>query len=117
MGIASSSRFTPDAGNLDPRIDRTMGRRGIPYLDWGVHPGKDWIRNQVDAGPYLPIKNVYPKSEEGIAGDNASNETWAPTTALNYSLIRFADVLLWAAEAEVEAGTLENARGYVNQVR
>lgn len=117
MGIASSAAFTPDAGNLDPRIDRTMGRRGIPYLDWGVHPGKDWIRNQVDAGPYLPIKNVYPKSEEGIAGDNASNETWAPTTALNYNLIRFADVLLWAAEAEVEVGTLENARGYVNQVR
>jgi hypothetical protein len=26
-------------------------------------------------------------------------------------------VLLWAAEVEVEVGSLENARGYVNQVR
>ncbi|MCC7400969.1 MAG: RagB/SusD family nutrient uptake outer membrane protein [Chitinophagaceae bacterium] len=117
MGIASSDPFTADAGNLDPRIDRTMGRRGIPYFDWGIMAGKDWVRNQVDAGPYIPKKNVYPKNEEGVAGDNAANETWAPTTALNYSLIRFADVLLWAAEAEIEVGTLENARAYINRVR
>jgi hypothetical protein len=33
------------------------------------------------------------------------------------NLIRFADILLWAAEAEIETGNLEAARGYVNQVR
>jgi hypothetical protein len=36
---------------------------------------------------------------------------------MNYTIIRFADVLLMAAEAEIEAGSLETARGYVNQVR
>ena len=32
-------------------------------------------------------------------------------------MIRFADVLLWAAEAEVEIGTLSQAETYVNMIR
>ena len=32
-------------------------------------------------------------------------------------MIRFADVLLWAAEAEVEVGSLAKAQEYVNRVR
>jgi hypothetical protein len=116
QGLASGDPFTPDAGNLDPRVDWTAGRRGIPYLDWGNHPGADWIRDQPTAGPYSPKKNVFYENQVGTGGDNAS-ATWAPTTAINYCMIRFADVLLWAAEAEVEAGSLEKARGYVNQIR
>ena len=57
--------FTPDAGNLDPRLDWTVGRRGIPYLDWGAHPGKKWIRDQGNGGPYAPKKMVYYKSQKG----------------------------------------------------
>jgi hypothetical protein len=38
-------------------------------------------------------------------------------SANNYVFIRFADVLLMAAECEVEAGSLETARQYVNRVR
>ena len=45
-GITSTDYFTPDTGTLDPRLDWTVGRRGIPYLDWGPHPGKIWIRDQ-----------------------------------------------------------------------
>jgi len=36
---------------------------------------------------------------------------------MNYTIIRFADVLLMAAEAEIEAGDIEKAREYVNMVR
>jgi hypothetical protein len=36
---------------------------------------------------------------------------------MNYTIIRYADVLLMAAEAEVELGNLEAARSLVNQVR
>lgn len=52
MGIQSSAAFTPDAGELDPRLDHTIGRRGIQYLDWIKHPGFDWIRNQANGGQY-----------------------------------------------------------------
>ena len=38
-------------------------------------------------------------------------------TSTNYKLMRFADVLLMAAEAETESGSLANALDYVNQVR
>ena len=36
---------------------------------------------------------------------------------MNYTIIRFADVLLMAAEAEIEAGSLAKALEYVNLVR
>ena len=56
QGIQSTANFTPDEGPLDPRIDYTIGRRGIGFLDWGVHPGFSWIRDQPYAGPYSPKK-------------------------------------------------------------
>lgn len=115
MDLETSDTFTPDAGNLDPRVDHTTGRRGLPYLDWIDHPGKAWIRNQGNAGPYSPKKYVYEKSEAGTFQDNSS---WTPGyTGINFLIIRFADVLLLAAEAEIEAGSLEKAREYVNRVR
>ena len=115
MGLTTSQSFTPDTGNLDPRVDHTTGRRGLPYLDWQDHPGANWIRNQGNAGPYSPKKYVYARSEQGTFQDNSS---WTPGyTGINFMIIRFADVLLLAAEAEIETGNLEKARGYVNQVR
>jgi len=114
-GVEASAAFTPDAGSLDPRIDHSIGRRGIPYLDWIAHPGKAWIRDQPYAGPYSPKKYIYYKSQEGSLTDASS---WTRGYALmNYTIIRFADVLLMAAEAEIEAGSLDKALGYINQVR
>ena len=103
----------PYAGTLDSRLDWTVGRRGIPYLDWGLHPGKLWIRDHnFYSGPYTPKKNVYHKAQEGILTDG-----WNSLTANNVNLLRYADVLLLAAEAEAEAGNLEMARQYLNRVR
>ena len=85
------------------------------YLDWKLHPGADWIRNPANGGPYSPKKFTYYKSDRGSLQDNSS---WTPGyTALNFPIIRFADVLLMAAEAEIEAGSLEKAREYTNMVR
>jgi tetratricopeptide (TPR) repeat protein len=58
QGIASNQPFEPHTGPLDPRLDWTVGRRGIPYLDWGPHGGQNWIRDQAYGGPYSPKKNV-----------------------------------------------------------
>jgi hypothetical protein len=117
MGIAADQAFTPDATTpMDPRIDWTVGRRGVPYLDWGLMPGSTWVRNQAAAGPYEPIKHVFKASQIGTFTDGSS---WTNGfTAVNYPLIRFADVLLMAAEAEVQGGgTLTQALAYVNLVR
>jgi hypothetical protein len=113
--LESSDAFTPDAGKLDPRVDHSIGRRGIPYLDWIAHPGKNWIRKQDYAGPYSPKKYIYYKSQEGSLTDASS---WTRGYALmNYTIIRYADVLLMAAEAEIEVGSLAKALEYVNMVR
>lgn len=104
-------------GNLDPRIDWTIGRPGIPYLDWGLD-NVAWVRDPASNGVFNPKKNVYALSQ---AGTYSSTETvfWGATqiTANNYSFIRFSDVLLWAAECEVEVGSLDKAEDYVNKVR
>ena len=114
-GVESSSAFTPDAGPVDPRLDHSIGRRGIQYLDWQKHPGKDWIRAQAYAGPYSPKKYIYYKSQENTLTDGSS---WTRGYAtMNYTIIRFADVLLMAAEAKIEQGKLEAGRILINQVR
>lgn len=115
FGLASSDAFTPDAGTVDPRLDHSVGRRGIPYLDWGNHPGNDWVRQASNGGPYSPKKFIYYQGGIGTENDGSS---WTPGyTAVNYTIIRFADVLLMAAEAEIEVGDLNVALGYINQVR
>lgn len=109
-GVSSTDPFEPYAGNLDPRLDHTVGRRGIPYMDWGIHPGRDWVRDQTYGGPYSPKKHVAKEANSGTAG-------WVNLNANNYRMIRYSNVLLWAAECEVEIGSLETARMYVNMLR
>ena len=114
-GINTTAAFKEDTDPLDPRIDHTIGRRGIQYLDWIEHPGADWIRSQVYAGPYSPKKYVYYKRQENSLTDGSG---WTRGYAtMNFNIIRFADVLLLAAEAEIEAGSLATALGYINQIR
>jgi len=112
-----SDPTTPYTGTLDPRIDFAIGRKGIPYLDWGPHPGDAWIRDPANDGHFNPKKNVYALSQKGTLSGTESY--WASTelTANNVNLIRFADVLLWAAEADLQLGDPATALTLVNRVR
>jgi hypothetical protein len=115
----SSASYTslPYQGTVDPRLDWSVGRRNVPFLDWGVDPGLGWIYDFSFGGPYLNIKNMYKQSELGIAYNVYIGYDYEGNGAVNYNIIRFADVLLWAAECEVEIGSLEQARTYVNMIR
>ena len=115
-GISETEAFTPHTGPLDPRIDYTIGRRGIDYNGFGVFTGKDNIRASFTdiSGPYAGKKNMYTAGDS----DNRGTGGWGEQrTGINYHIMRYADVLLMAAEAAVETGNLEKARGLVNQVR
>jgi hypothetical protein len=50
QGLKPTDAFTEDTGPLDPRLDWAVGRRGIPYWDWGIVTGSDWVRDQSYAG-------------------------------------------------------------------
>jgi starch-binding outer membrane protein, SusD/RagB family len=119
LGLHVSDPTTPYTGTLDPRIDWAMGRAGIPYLDWGLDPGDSWIRSPADDGHFSPKKNVYAKSQQGIYSDVSTNWANVELDANNVNLIRFADVLLWAAECDVLGSNqdLVSAENYVNIIR
>ncbi len=115
QGLKPSDPFTEDTGPLDPRIDWSVGRRGIPYWDWGVHSGSDWLREQSYAGPYSPKKQVYKKSQEGVYTEV---DSWSSGfTANGYRMIRYADILLLLAECQIETGDLPGALANINLVR
>ncbi len=52
------------AGSLDARLDWSVGRDGVPYLDWGI-PNSQYIRDRAYAGPFSPKKQSPYKSENG----------------------------------------------------
>lgn len=118
-GIASTDPFTPEQGALDARIDWTLGRRGIPFLDWGMNPGSGangWVRDLNNGGPYNPVKQVPTFAE--FDAQLAGVIDWGFTSsAKNVHIVRFADVLLMAAEVKAELNKLGAAVDLVNRVR
>ncbi|MFY7910444.1 MAG: RagB/SusD family nutrient uptake outer membrane protein [Emticicia sp.] len=109
LPMDNSQAFT---GPIDPRIDHTLGRDGVPYLDWGIH-NPLYIRDRAYAGGFSPKKSSPLRSENGSL-------TWSNNprqNANNYRMIKLSHVILWLAECEVEVGSLERARTLVNQIR
>ncbi len=99
-------------GNVDPRLDFTLGRIGMP---WRSHEYNDkWCRNLELYGQYSG-KKPYPAPESpyvkpGIVPWGASS--------LNFILIRYADVMLMKAEALIEQNkNLDEARTLINDIR
>lgn len=103
-----------DAAAVDPRLDWTVGRDGVPYKDWGPMVQSSWVRDVTNGGPYTPKKNAH----EAASGAE-SNVGWQNTqlNAVHIHIFRYADLLLMLAEGYVEKGRLEDARAIVNMIR
>ncbi|MFA5419894.1 MAG: RagB/SusD family nutrient uptake outer membrane protein, partial [Bacteroidales bacterium] len=113
--VEETTPFEVDTDPVDPRLDWTVGRRGIPYLDWGVCVGRAWVRDVANGGPYLYKKNMFYSSEQNSLSTTTG---WAMgVNANNYRAYRLAHVYLWRAEVAVEENDLETARYYVNLIR
>jgi starch-binding outer membrane protein, SusD/RagB family len=111
----NNTNYNQATDNLDPRADWTIGRTGMPYLDWGVHADA-WVRDGGYSGFLSPKKNQFHKAQEGTLS-TASGWSNAPN-AIDIPFIRYSDVLLMAAECEIETGgNLTRAAQLVNQVR
>ena len=114
QGINASTAFTLDKTvPVDPRLDWTIGRRGVNFLDWGPMPGSSWIRDQAYAGPFTGKKWMYYLAEE----NSTTHSTSRRNVNNNYRLIKLSHVILWLAECEIELGNLQVAEDLVNQIR
>lgn len=109
-----TGQTVPYKGPVDPRLDHTIGRPGVPFLDWGVHEGDDWIRDPINGGPYINKKEFFLQAEVG-SGSQSSGRTFP--NANNYRKFKLSMVILWLAECEVEAGNLSRAAELVNLIR
>jgi hypothetical protein len=112
-GAAKTNYQVDQTIPFDPRLDYTVGRRGVPFRDWGIMPGDAWIRDPAYAGPFVGYKTMINQAD--FAGNTASGALYL--TALNVNIIRLADVYLMAAECAIEAGDLGSALTWVNAVR
>lgn len=99
-------------GNVDPRLDFTLGRIGMP---WRGHTyNEKWCRNLELYGQYSG-KKPYPAPESPYV--KVGIVPWG-ASSLNWSLIRYADVMLMKAEALIEQNkNLDEARDLINQIR
>jgi len=99
--------------SVDIRLDWTVGRRGVKFLDWGKMPGYNWVRDQPYAGPFTGKKWMYYLADE----NSTTHATARRSVKNNYRMIRFSHVILWLAECEAELGNLDQAEKYVNEIR
>lgn len=112
-----TATWVEDQGPLDPRLDWSVGRKGIPYWDWGIVTGIDWVRDPNTSGVYSPKKQVYKKSQQGTWTEVGNwTSGW---TSNGYRMIRYADILLLLAECHIYKSSpdLEAARAFINMVR
>lgn len=99
-------------GNVDPRLDFTVGRIGMP---WRSHMyNEKWCRNYELYGQYSG-KKPYPAPESPFV--KVGIVPWG-ASSLNMLLIRYADVMLMKAEALIEQNKdLDEARRIINEIR
>ncbi len=115
-GTLDTEPFTPTNVSLDPRVDWTIGRRGIPFLDWGPMSGSDWMLDQAGMGPFLNKKIMFYK--RNFRTISISSPTWsAGLNGNNWRLFRLSHIILWRAEVAVEENDLNTARNMVNMIR
>lgn len=99
------------AGNLDPRLDFTLERTGLPFRGNVVTAA--WSRDFATYGDHSNKKGMI----DPASSDMVKGFPWG-ASGLNFNYIRYAEVLLWKAEALIESnGDLDVARGLINEVR
>lgn len=111
--VDNSVNVTGDyQGNVDPRLDFTVGRIGFPFR--GHTYTRNWCRAYDIYGEYSGKKGQLAPEDPNIV---AGIVPWG-ASGLNFCLIRYADILLLKAEALIETNqNLDEARNLINQVR
>ncbi len=99
--------------NVDPRLDHTVSMPGKPFkYTTTIHPGNAWARNPGTYGNYVSMKEL----DEPNSPATGKNGPFI-ISARNTVIIRYADLLLWKAEALIELDRIDEALPIINQIR
>ena len=120
--IAYPVNGVPNAQKWDPRLFHTVGIPSFPYKYELLTKVIDNVEQKLPMttsnsrtpgtyGFYTSLKEV-PQRSKGETYDNP----WQ-AFAMNDYVLRYSDVMLMRAEAMVETGDLEGARGIINAIR
>lgn len=126
----------PDSYAGSTPWNMVQGVRGTPNLGWGFNlPSDDLVRSYergdprreatiLEVGEVLPDGSAVVEDNKEMEGERYSQKAWTPPHALlqdngpsNLRMLRYADVLLIAAEALNENNKPQQALTYLNQVR
>jgi len=115
MANFNAANYSAATDYLDPRVDWTFARSGIPFFDWGPHQ-PSWARNVGYTGFYNPKKSTFHKGQLKSLSTASGWSNWP--NAIDIAIMRYSDILLMAAECEIETnGNLVLANTYINMVR
>ena len=125
-----------EIGGGGSQYNEVQGVRGVPNLGWGFNrPSDDLIaefergdpRREATilyVGEVLPDGSGIVEGDAGIDGERFNQKAWVPehpgtngNGPGNIRILRYADVLLIAAEALNEIGRQDEALMYLNMVR
>jgi len=105
--------LTTNGAFVDPRIDHTVGIKDHPFkYDPGMPYEHSWERDNGDYGGFGTMKELQLPT-------CACFKKLGPFygTSVNLDVIRYDDVLLWQAEAQIQLGNPAAALPLINQVR
>lgn len=107
----NSSDVDPSVNTVDPRLNHTIGMPGHPWkYDVNTIYQVNWNRTPDVYGVFASLKENVQKGTYTQVGPFYAN-------AKNKIIIRYADVLLWKAEALIELGRQNEAIPLINQLR
>jgi starch-binding outer membrane protein, SusD/RagB family len=134
--ISAAASQAPIAGPGSSPYNMVQGVRGVPNLGWGFNrPSDDLIkayevgdpRRQatiIYVGEILPDGTTKVEDNPDILDERYNQKAWVPkhpglqdNGPGNIRLLRYADVLLLAAESNNELGNTGQALSYLNQIR
>ncbi|QMU29467.1 RagB/SusD family nutrient uptake outer membrane protein [Adhaeribacter radiodurans] len=111
--VITDADLTPSGVPVDPRIDHTIGILGHPFkYNPSILYDHSWERVSALYGSFGNMK-------EQQEATSPSFKKVGPFygSAKNIDIIRYADVLLWQAEALIELGRQNEALPLINQIR
>lgn len=106
------------ADPVDPRLDHTVSMEGKPFKyatgtsAADIHQGDAWARNAANYGNNVSMKELVSRDSWALAQNGPFF-----ISAMNTVLIRYADVLLWKAEALIQLDRYEEALPIINAIR